>query len=273
VSTPLTWLYVPGDRPERFAKAAASGADVVLIDLEDAVAPAHKDDARAAAAAHLAGVPAGPPVHVRINHGERGRADLEALAHLPGLAGIRVPKVETAAQLDAIGDLLPEGLGIWVLVESARGIAAMEEIAAHPRVAGLGLGEQDLASALSLTAPAAIDHLRLRAVLAAAATGLPAPAMSVHANVRDDEGLLAGTRHGRELGMFGRSVIHPRQIPVVRRAFAPSADEVARARAIVEAAGATGARGALALDDGTFLDRPIVERARRTLDLAARLTS
>ncbi|GAB3562017.1 CoA ester lyase [Amycolatopsis endophytica] len=272
MSTPLTWLYVPGDRPERFAKAAASGADVVIADLEDAVAPADKDSARAAVADYLAARPGGPPVHVRINDGDRGRADLAALAGLPGLSGVRVPKVESAAGLDTITADLPDHLRVHTLIESARGIAALDEIAAHPRVAGIGLGEQDLVSALAITAPAALDHLRLRAVLAAAAAGLPAPAMSVFANVRDEAGLLAGTRHGRELGMFGRSVIHPRQVPVVREAFAPTGEEVERAREIVRAADATGARGALALPDGTFVDQPIVDRARRVLDLAARLS-
>ncbi|MFI6032488.1 HpcH/HpaI aldolase/citrate lyase family protein [Amycolatopsis magusensis] len=268
-ATALTWLYVPGDRPERFEKAAASGADVVLIDLEDAVAPAGKDAARATVAEYLARPHDGPPRHVRINDGDRGRADLAALAGLPGLSGVRLPKVESTARLDA----LPGDFPVHVLIESARGLAAMDEIAAHPRVAGLGLGEQDLASALALTAPEALDHLRLRAVLAAAAAGLPAPAMSVHANVRDDDALLRSTRRGRDLGMFGRSVIHPRQIPVVRQAFAPTDQEVARAREVVRAAEAAGARGAIALPDGTFVDQPIVDRARRVLELAARLAA
>ncbi|QFU92667.1 CoA ester lyase [Amycolatopsis sp. YIM 10] len=269
MTTPLTWLYVPGDRPERFEKAAASGADVVLIDLEDAVAPADKDTARATVADYLAQPHDGPPRHVRINDS----TDLAALAGLPGLSGLRLPKVESTAQLDALDDALPADFRVHVLIESARGLAAMDEIAAHPRVAGLGLGEQDLASALALTAPDALDHLRLRAVLAAAAAGLPAPAMSVHTNVRDDDGLLHSTRRGRELGMFGRSVIHPRQIPVVRQAFAPSEQEVARAREVVRAAEAAGARGAIALPDGTFVDQPIVDRARRVLELAARLAA
>ncbi|MEQ3553343.1 CoA ester lyase [Pseudonocardia nematodicida] len=267
---PLTWLYVPGDRPERFAKAAASGADVVLVDLEDAVAPADKDRARDAVAEYLAGPLDGPPVHVRVNAGDRLAADVHALAGLPGLAGLRLPKVESTDELDALVPLLPDGLRLWPLLESARGLSEMDRIAAHPRVGGIGLGEQDLISALGITSVPALDHLRLRAVLAAATAGLPAPPMSVHPDVRDDDGLRDTTRHGRGLGMFGRSVIHPRQIPVVREAFAPTAAERDRARAIVDAAGATTS-GAIALDDGTFVDAPIVERALRVLDLDARL--
>ncbi|MCM3849094.1 CoA ester lyase [Pseudonocardia sp. DR1-2] len=270
MSAPLTWLYVPGDRPERFAKAAASGADVVVVDLEDAVAPPDKARARAMVVEYLTGVPDGPPVHVRINDDGTGRDDVAALAGLSGLGGLRVPKVESTDALDALDAVLPAHVRFWPLVETARGCATIESIAAHPRVAGIALGEQDLAAALHLGSDTALDHLRVRAVLAAAAAGLPAPPMSVHPHVRDDDGLFRSTRHGRDLGLFGRSVIHPRQVPVVRAAFAPTAHETEWALAVVEAAGRAGARGAVALDDGTFVDRPVVDRARSILDLAAR---
>jgi citrate lyase subunit beta / citryl-CoA lyase len=268
MSMPLTLLYVPGDRPDRFAKAGASGADVVLADLEDAVAPADKDAARATVASYLARVPEGPPVHVRVNTGERGRTDVAALAGLPGLAGLRVPKVESAAQLDTLAALLPAAVPVYALVETARGIAALDEIAAHPRVAGIGLGEQDLSAALALSSEVALDHLRVRAVLASAVAGLPPPAISVFPNVRDEAGLLRSTQHGRGLGMFGRAVIHPRQIPTVRAAFSPTEEEINHARAVVEA---SHTRGAVALADGTMVDKPIVDRARRVLELAAQL--
>jgi citrate lyase subunit beta/citryl-CoA lyase len=269
VTIPVTWLYVPGDRPERFAKAAASGADVVIIDLEDAVAPARKDEARAHAAAYLRDRPAGgPPVHVRVNDlgTQRGLDDLDALGRLAD--AVRVPKVASPATLDLLERL---GVRAYPLLESAAGILEAPAIAAHPSVDGIALGEQDLAAELNITGGPALDHLRLRAVLAAAAAGLPPVPMSVFPSVRDDEGLAASCAAGRELGMFGRAAIHPRQIPVIRAAFRPSAEETARAAEIVRAAVASGG-GATTLQDGGFVDAPVLARARRTLALAAQLS-
>ncbi|WP_214325074.1 HpcH/HpaI aldolase/citrate lyase family protein [Nonomuraea sediminis] len=265
MTIPVTWLYVPGDRPERFAKAAASGADVVIIDLEDAVAPERKDEALANALAYLAGEP-GARVHVRVNDlaTARGRADLAALAGAPGLAGIRVPKVESVRVLDAAP------MPVHALLESAAGIVNAAQIAAHPAVAGLALGEQDLAAELSITDGRAVDHLRLQVVLAAAAAGLPPVAMSVYPNVRDDAGLLASCTAGRALGLFGRTAIHPRQVPVIRQAFRPTDEEAARALEIVQAAEESG-QAAFALADGRFVDAPVLARARRTVDLHRQL--
>ncbi|MEO3870931.1 CoA ester lyase [Nonomuraea sp. B12E4] len=266
----VTWLYVPGDRPERFAKALASGADVVIIDLEDAVAPARKDEARANAAAYLRDRPAGSTVHVRINDlaTGRGRADLEAVGDLAD--AVRVPKVESPETLDAVS-----GAPAYALLESAAGIVAAREIAAHPRVAGVALGEQDLAAELAITDEGALNQLRVQVVLAAAAAGLPPVPMSVYPHVKDEAGLLASCRAGRALGLFGRTAIHPRQIPVIRQAFRPTEEETARAAEIVEAAERaerTGI-GAVALPDGRFVDAPIVARARRTLALARQLAA
>jgi citrate lyase subunit beta / citryl-CoA lyase len=270
VNVPVTWLYVPGDRPDRFAKAVASGADVVIIDLEDAVAPARKDDARANAVAYLRARPDTGAVHVRINDlaTQRGLDDLEAVG---GLAGaVRVPKVETSGALDLVERF---GVPAYALLESAAGILAARDLAAHPGVAGVALGEQDLAAELAITDENAMNHLRLQVVLAAAAAGLPPVPMSVYPDVRDEAGLLASCAAGRALGMFGRTAIHPGQVPLIRRAFRPGAEEAARAAEIVEAAEraeAAGA-GAVALPDGRFVDAPVVTRARRTLDLATRL--
>ncbi|MEU6713487.1 CoA ester lyase [Nonomuraea sp. NPDC046802] len=265
----VTWLYVPGDRAERFAKAAASGADVVIIDLEDAVAPARKDEARANAVAYLRErSEGGGPVHVRINDlaTARGRDDLAAVGQLAD--GVRVPKVESAEVLDAIA-----GAPAYALLESAAGLVNARAIAAHPSVAGIALGEQDLAAELSISDENAMNHLRLQAVIAAAAAGLPPVPMSVYPNVQDEAGLLASSRAGRALGLFGRTAIHPRQIPVIRRAFRPTEEEAARAAEIVEAAQVAeqAGLGAVALPDGRFVDAPIVARARRTVALAQRL--
>ncbi|MEV1002543.1 CoA ester lyase [Nonomuraea sp. NPDC050202] len=267
---PVTWLYVPGDRPERFDKAVASGADVVIIDLEDAVAPVRKDAARQNAVAYLRarrGTP-GPAVHVRVNDPAtaRGRDDLAAVGELAD--AVRLPKVESTAVLDAL-----TGAPAYALLESAAGIVAAREIAAHPRVAGVALGEQDLAAELAITDEQAMNHLRLQVVLAAAAAGLPPVPMSVYPDVKDEAGLLASCRAGRALGLFGRTAIHPRQIPAIRRAFRPTEEETARAAEIVTAAeqAEQAGLGAVALPDGRFVDAPIVVRARRTVDLARRL--
>ncbi|WP_246074511.1 HpcH/HpaI aldolase/citrate lyase family protein [Nonomuraea terrae] len=267
---PVTWLYVPGDRPERFAKAVASGADVVILDLEDAVAPAKKDEARDNAVAYLRSRPrTAGQVHVRVNDlaTARGRDDLAAVGELAD--AVRLPKVESAAALDAV-----TGAPAYALLESAAGIVAAGEIAAHPRVAGVALGEQDLAAELAITDEQPMNHLRLQVVLAAAAAGLPPVPMSVYPNVKDEVGLLASCRAGRAIGLFGRTAIHPRQIPLIRRAFRPSEEEAARAAEVVEAAERAEAAGlgAVALPDGRFVDAPIVTRARRTLALSRRLT-
>ncbi|NRQ39719.1 CoA ester lyase [Nonomuraea sp. NN258] len=267
----VTWLYVPGDRPERFAKAAASGADVVIVDLEDAVVPARKDEARANAVAYLRERPGGgPEIHVRVNDlaTERGRADLAAVGDLAD--GVRLPKVESADALDVLDGCAAPA---YALLESAAGIVGAAAVAAHPRVAGVALGEQDLAAELSITSEAAMDHLRLQVVLAAAAAGLPPVPMSVYPHVADEAGLAASCAAGRALGLFGRTAIHPRQIPVIRRAFRPTAAESAAAAEIVAAAerAERAGAGAVALPDGRFVDAPIVTRARRTLALANRL--
>jgi citrate lyase subunit beta / citryl-CoA lyase len=245
--TPVTWLYVPGDRPERFAKAVASGADVVIIDLEDAVDAAHKDQARANVLDYLATrEPGTPAVHVRVNDLKtpRGRDDLAALAGVPGLDALRLPKVDAAGDLDGIPGEAP----VYALLESARGVAGAEAIDDR-----------------------ALDHLRLRVVVAAAAAGIGPVPMSVFTTVTDADGLRASCAHGRALGMFGRTAIHPRQIPVIRAAFSPTPAEIAEARTVVEAAAAAGQTGvgAFVLPDGRFVDVPIVTKARRILALAS----
>lgn len=268
MSAPVAWLYVPGDRPERFAKAVASGADVVIIDLEDAVAPQHKEQALEHTLAYLHSRSASTEVavHVRVNDlsTPRGLADVRALGSAPGLDGVRLPKVERPETLDQ----LEPSVAAYALLESALGLVNAHAIAAHPRVAGIALGEQDLAAQLAITAPAAFDQLRLQAVIAAAAAGLPPVPMSVYADVKDEEGLAASCVAGRALGMFGRTAIHPRQIPVIRRAFRPSQEEIARATEIVEAARLAPDAGAIALPDGRFVDAPVLARAEAVLRLA-----
>lgn len=264
----LTWLYVPGDRPEVVRKALEAGADAVIVDLEDAVAPDRREYARAATAELLAGPPApdgaGVPVHVRV-HGE---ADVRALAGLPGLAGIRLPKITHAASVHHVAALAP-GVPLYPLLESALAIEHAYAIAgAHPEVRGIALGEADLRADLGVRDDTGLDWSRGRVVVAARAAGLDPPAMSVFPDVRDLAGLSASCAHGRGLGLLGRAAIHPRQLPVIERAFRPTPREVEAAREVVEAA--RSEEGALALPDGRFVDAAVVATARRTLSLAHR---
>jgi len=256
----LTWLYVPGDRPDRFAKAVASGADAVILDLEDAVVLPRKEYARAATAEFLKETHP-VPVYVRI-------ASAEDLPAASGAAGLRLPKVESPEQVLAVA--ARTGAELHPLIESAAGVEHAYAIAtAHPAVASIGLGEADLRSDLGVTDEAALAWPRGRLVVAARAAGLPPPAMSVYPDLSDMDGLEASCRLGRRQGFLGRAAIHPRQLPVIAAAFRPEPEEVAAAMAVLAGLTESG-EGPLVLPDGRFADRAMVGAARRVLDLAAR---
>ncbi|MDN0194824.1 CoA ester lyase [Streptomyces sp. S.PNR 29] len=271
---PLTWLYAPGDRPRTVARALASGADIVLIDLEDAVAPDRKEYARAATA-ELLSEPQPVPVHVRINalDGPLAAADLRAVAALPGLSGLRLPKVTAPEQIIRVAErtALADGgaLPLYALLETALAVEHAHAIAsAHPALHGIALGEADLRADLGLRDDPGLDWSRSRVIVAARAAGLPPPPQSVHPHVRDLEGLAASCAHGRALGFRGRAAIHPRQLPVIERAYLPTEEELHEAGTVIRAA-ATEA-GAQALPDGRFIDAAAVAEAHRTLALARR---
>ncbi|WP_129789750.1 HpcH/HpaI aldolase/citrate lyase family protein [Promicromonospora panici] len=270
--TPLTLLYVPADRPDRVAKALSSPADVVLVDLEDAVAPSRKDEARSNAADLLAGVPADRAVQVRINHPSTPwhADDAAMVAALPAGVGARIPKAESADEVRALAAALP-GRALHLLVESALGVERAFELAtASPQVASIGLGEADLRSDLRLDGDDGLTWARSRVIVAARAARLPPPVMSAYTNVRDLDGLAASCRAGRALGFCGRTAIHPAHLDTIRGAFLPSAAEVAAAREVLERVqgAAVEGVGAVALEDGTFLDAAMVERARWVVETA-----
>ncbi|MFF9487851.1 HpcH/HpaI aldolase/citrate lyase family protein [Streptomyces sp. NPDC014676] len=271
---PLTWLYAPGDRPPVVAKALTSGADVVVVDLEDAVAPDRKAYARSATA-ELLRDPQPVPVHVRVNalSGPWGRADLAAVAHAPGLSGLRLPKVSSPSDVvrvarrtvSAHGGALP----LYALLETALGVERAHAVAtAHPSLRGIAIGEADLRADLGVRDDAGLDWSRSRVVVAARAAGLAPPTQSVHPDIRDLDGLAASCAHGRALGFLGRAAIHPRQLPVIERAYLPTEEEIEQAETVVKAAAMT--QGAQALPDGTFIDTAVVLAAQRTLSLAHR---
>lgn len=268
---PLTWLYAPGDRPPVVAKALASGAHVVVIDLEDAVAPDRKAYARSATA-ELLRDPQPVPVHVRVNalSGPWGRADLEAVAPAPGLSGLRLPKVSSPSDVVRVARRVVSARGgvppLYALLESALGIERAHAVAtAHPSLRGIAIGEADLRADLGVRDDVGLDYSRSRVVVAARAAGLPPPTQSVHPDTRDLDGLMASCARGRALGFLGRAAIHPRQLPVIERAYLPSEQEIEQAETVLKAAAMT--QGAQALPDGTFIDKAVVTTAHRTLTL------
>jgi citrate lyase subunit beta/citryl-CoA lyase len=224
----------------------------VIVDLEDGVAAARKDEARASAAEQLR-EPRDKPVFVRVNaHDDE---DLGAVGGLP-LAGVVVPKVERPEDIPEVE------LPVQALIESALGVENAFAIASHPGVRGISLGEADLRSQ---TGALDADWPRARVVNAAVAAGLPRPPQSVYMHVRDLDGLAVSCRRGRELGHLGRAAIHPDQLAVIERAYLPTEAEVETARATVETLETTGTG---IVGERTFVDAAMLGAARDVLALA-----
>lgn len=276
MTTPrLTWLYCPASRPDRVMKALRSDTDAVIIDLEDGVAPPDKADAREQLLRVLADQQSGggmPHIQVRVNgvDSEHFAADLAAVTSLPAVHSVRVPKVESRRDIDAVAAAIDDRIAIHALIESARGVEQLGKICSAPRVSGVSLGEADLRAELRLSGDVAIAAIRGRLVIACAAASIDAPMGSAFTNVHDHEGLFADTRALAGEGFVGRTAIHPAQLPHIRAAFAPREEDYRRAIRIAEAAGSdsSGAKsGASALDDGTFIDRPVIARALQTIEM------
>lgn len=269
---PLTLLYSPADRPDRVQRALDGDADVVIVDLEDAVAPARKDEARAVLK-DLA-LPDGPTAQVRINApGTRWHTDdLVAIRSLPAGIGVRLPKCESPQMVREVAGAIGDR-PLHLLLESALGVERAFELAGcHHTVASIALGEADLLADLRALDPAALGWARGRILIAASAAGLPSPTMSVYTDHRDLDGLRRTCQAGRRLGFLGRTAIHPAQLPVIRDAFRPSESEIATARAMVAAAdeGIRVGRGAVALPSGAFVDVAVLRQAAAVMALAAR---
>jgi citrate lyase subunit beta/citryl-CoA lyase len=257
-----SYLFVPADRPERYAKALASGADAVIVDLEDAVAPAAKERARAMLAAWLDGGGAG--IVVRINDAASPEFDADlAIAARPGVVAVVVAKAERVEGLARVRAAAPAA-ALLPLIETAAGIDRVREIAGAPGVQRLVFGSIDLQLDLGVEGDG--DELlvfRSALVLASRLAGLDAPVDGVSTATDDAAALDADTRRARRLGFGAKLCIHPRQVAVVHAAFAPSADELAWAGRVVAAA-AAAAGGAVAVD-GRMVDRPVLLRAQALL--------
>ena len=266
-----SWVFTPATRPDRFARAGEAGADVLIIDLEDAVAPGDKDRARAAALAHLdAGRGTAPIQALRVN-GLRTRAGLDDLRLLlesrTGPDAVILPKVETPDEPRLVDAWLVEAgspAALVALVESARGVEAAPEIArSTPRLSALMFGAADLAA--DLGAPAAWEPLlyaRSRVVAAAAAAGLDA-IDAPHFALKDQAGLEAELRAAVALGFAAKAAIHPGQVAAINAALTPSAAAVAEAREIL----AQNEAG-VGVVGGRMVDEAVARRARRILAAA-----
>lgn len=258
-------LFVSADRPDRVSRAVGSGTDAVILDLEDALAPAARAGARAALADACAAVPASLPVIVRINASGTAdhAADLAALrAVVP--AAVMVPKAEDPARIDAVRRELDPGIALIALIETARGLARAEQIAACPGVIRLAFGSVDFCADLScehrrdILLPA-----RSGLVLVSRLAGIAAPLDGVTLAPHDTRAAQDDAAHARALGMGGKLCIHPAQIAPVRAAFVPSAAERDWALRVL-AAGA-----GVVLLDGQMVDEPVRLRARRILAAGA----
>lgn len=267
-------LFVPGDRPERFDKACASGADAVILDLEDAVLAVHKPAARNHVQAWLqAREPAGGPlVLVRVNSpaaGQEVHPQELALVALPAAHGLMLPKAEGAALLQALHRALP-AKALWPILETAAGVWTAADVAGAPGVAGLVFGSVDLMLDLGISDEAALAAYRAQVVLVSRLAGLPAPIDGISRQFADDAalaGLAAQCALARRQGWGGKLCIHPRQVAAVHQGWWPDEAELAQARRIVQAADAAG-NGAWSLD-GAMVDAPVVAAARCLLARAA----
>jgi (3S)-malyl-CoA thioesterase len=270
-------LYLPASNARALDKARSLPCDGIIFDLEDAVAPAEKAPARAALAAALAeGGFASRLRLVRINGLDTpwGADDARAAADMDG-DGVLLPKVNGPADLDALARLVPDR-PLWAMMETPAAILNAAAIAAHPRLAGLVLGTNDLIKDLGARVRPdrlALMHALQTCVLAARAAGVPV-IDGVYNAFRDDAGLAAECAQGRDLGMDGKTLIHPAQVAIANAAFAPSRDEIDLARRQIAAFEAAEAAGqGVAVLDGRIVENLHVVAARRVLALADAVTA
>jgi citrate lyase subunit beta/citryl-CoA lyase len=260
IAAARTLLFVTGDRPDRFAAAAASGADGIVLDLEDGVGPAHKAEARDNVRRWRAH---GGDGVVRINGPDSDwyLEDLSALGDRP--SAVMLPKAASAAQVGDVLERLPHGSCVVPILETAVGVLDARSICAAAGVVRAAFGNGDLSTQLGVhhADRDALAHARSAIVLASAAAGVAAPLDGVATAVADESTLIADAEDAAALGFTGKLCIHPRQVAPVHRVFAPSLEQVRWAREMLLAAGDGSAR----VLRGELVDRPIVERARRLL--------
>lgn len=280
-----TYMYVPGIQEQMLAKAPERGADAYILDLEDSVPPAEKQNARKMVSNALPDIASRTraALFVRVNGigTDHFVEDLFSVAHV-SLTGISVPKIESPRQIPIVEELLkeaerrrglePHSLGLIANIESALGLVHVHEILkAGKRIVGVSLGGEDYALDLDIARTESAEELNYaRQSLAVAARAAEVQAIDmVFPDVKNEQGLIANTLAGRRMGFRGKQIIHPKQVAVVNELLSPSEQEISRARAVVSAyeEAERSGKGAIALE-GQMVDRPVYERARRLLSLS-----
>lgn len=282
-----SWMFVPGHRQKMIDKALALNADAIMLDIEDGVAPNEKDTARKNIAESLGREKAlgNPARYVRINAIGHARmdADLEAVVR-PGLEGVVCPKVDTADDVRAVDAILSErepqvklatgSLKLLIAIESPKGLLNAPAIAASsPRVTGLIFGAEDFGREIGLPTSRegeARDLIYARSAVVVAAAAAHVQAIDgVWVDLQDSAGLLGFARQSRQLGFSGMSCIHPSQVEPINKTFSPTPEEINYANEVLKAFAEANERGDGSIAfGGQLIDRPIVERARRTVDMA-----
>ncbi|WP_240702280.1 HpcH/HpaI aldolase/citrate lyase family protein [Trinickia terrae] len=261
-----SYLFVPGTRPDRFDSALSSGADAVVVDLEDAVAPAAKEAARNTVAAWVSRE---RPVLIRING--RGTPWLEEdakLGALEGVAGIVLPKAERADDVVAVVSAAHRNIPVFPLIETAAGMWSAMEIAKAPLVKRLMFGTLDFITEMGIgDGREALNPYRAQLALISRVAGLESPVDGVTPDIHDVERIAQDAANGKTLGFGAKLCIHPKQVPVVHACYRPSEPELAWAARVLDAA-ARAEAGAITAD-GKMVDRPVVLRAQKLLAFAA----
>ena len=267
VATLRSFLFVPATRPERILKALASGADAVIVDLEDAVALDDKAKARQALDDFLTATP-NVQVMVRINSVDSPECDQDLVLCVrhAGVVGVMLPKAESSAQVERVH--AASGKPVWPLIETASGVLGLPKLVEAPGVVRLSIGALDMTADLALVAGSTggeqlLNHCRYQLVLCSRAAGLAPPIESVVPDIQDLDSVARVAKRSVEMGFGGMLCIHPRQLTPIHQAFAPDEAELAWARRVLAGAGAAG--GAVFQLDGQMVDAPVIARARRVL--------
>jgi len=274
-----SYLFVPGDQPDKIAKAAFRGADALIFDLEDAVLPNRKNEARDLVASAVANGAVDMELWVRINnHPDLMAADIASVVP-SGPTGLVIPKVADVQTVTAVvehvksvgprSDEVDGPIHLMVMIEDGQGVMAMEEIANADRVRTMMIGEYDLAVELGIEPSEdgrEFLYVHSKLIAACAAAGINPPVAPVTADFGDMDELRASTTRFRKMGYFGRAVIHPAQISVANAVFTSSEAEVLEAKNVIATFEAGRVDGAGAIDaGGSLIDAPIVRAARRVL--------
>lgn len=273
VRNACSFLFVPATQPDRLPKALASGADMVIADWEDAVAPADKERARSALAGAVAALDGARRARLLVRINAEGTpwfaTDLQALQQLmaQGLAGAVVPKAESAQTLQAVARAAGPQAALLPLVESVAGLYAVDVLAAAPQVARLAFGHLDFQVDAGMACgpdEAELLPMRMAVVLAARRAGMAAPLDGVTVDTRNPERMASDAERARRMGFGGKLCIHPAQVPVLHAAFDPGEAAVAHARRVQQAMQEAG--GGVCVLDGRMVDAPVLAQARQTLE-------